>query len=304
MKWARRAAVAMTALWVACGDLDAATGPQDPVFVLTGRLEGGELPIAAGTYRASTQWLTLGGGPRVSCLESQPAPECAQLEVDYQTWLQEHRLQPTVGGFEITLPSFPARSELLEYSGARLAFASAVVYDDRNNDRLLSATDKVLARSVFSGRISVLVFREGPLHPFYQELVHRFACPEPPVGYSVLRIDRGLSCRVTSITALLVEVAESAVQNVLCGAPVAGLRDPPDERPVARPRPPQLVSCLPGNRARVYVDTGGMCDALNGVRVMALSGCSAEAPNQCWNLADGPPDWWPCVVEPLSSDAG
>ncbi|MEO1338135.1 MAG: hypothetical protein AAFV29_20995, partial [Myxococcota bacterium] len=137
-------------------------------------------------------------------------------------------------------------------------------------------------------------------------LAARFGCPALPEGFATVRIDRNRTtaaidrpveqCRASAITPLLLERNPTDALAAACGGPAIGLLDPFDVPPPAEaPVAPERIQCLSSNYARVYIDEGDDCDALGGVRSLALLGCPSVG-DACWDQRlFFRPQWWPCV---------
>lgn len=283
---------------VACGDLSTASGPEDALFVVTARLEGNDVPAAVGTYRAEAQWLSFGAGEALECFLNDAPERCLAQELETRQTRASLALTPALQGFQLALFALPSQSELLDHEGARLAVAGFTVFDDRDETDGLSPGDTVVASSVFGAQISLLVFREGPLHPFFRllEVVH--GCPPPPLGYSVLRADVGFGCRVSRITTAIATVrSEESYTFAACGGNVVRLIDPPPERATVR-QAGEAALCLGDNRARIFADRGEVCDPYRARRLESLVDCQPGflLPT-CWDDRDEPPTGWPCPIE-------
>ena len=294
----RSVLVTLTLFVAACGDLDTAAGPQDPVFVVAGRLEGDSLPAPVGEYRAAAQWLSFGSGPEIACYSGDAPNNCSGALLQTRRTQLGLSLAPTIRGFELALFELVPEDRLLIHEDARLALGSIVIYDDRDQSGGPTSGDRVAAGSAFDRQISLLVYREGDLHPFFRFFEVAFGCPPPPQGYSVMRVDQGIGCRLSTITAVIATV-RSRVSTAFarCGGDAIRLVDPPDERAVFITAEENLL-CLGGNRARVYLDQGDECDPYRPVRVHALVGCKPGFlfPT-CWDDRAAPPQGWPCPIE-------
>ena len=294
-----------------CGDVSSAEAPGDALYAVPGRLSSGVFAEPEGNYRSVLTWLSLGGGAFIDCLQESGPVQCAQGSTVFETTLsvEPARLLPEFPSrFTLEVMSLPSPQQTLTYKDSVLAFGSVSIYDDRNeNGRLdlsddvgVDGADRLVAKSVLEGVPSVLVFREGPLHPGWKVL-RAFGCGDPPLGFSMVVNPTSFRCTVQPLAELLVSprTAEASARDVCAfQRPVADgqLAAVPQWDVVLNPQ--AVVTCdSSGESLTYYIDRGNLCDPYFQTP-LALRGCPGElSPDAtCWDRTDDPPVWWPCPV--------
>lgn len=288
-------------LIAACGEIAPASGPREPVFVVRGLTDGGPISAPEGRYAAEAHWLSFGGGAGVGCFASPTPWECFEQPLETQTSRQDLGVEAgLLQGFELSAWALLPEDSLLDLDGARLALGTFIIYDDRDESSNVSTGDVVVAGSAFNDtQVSLLAYREGPVHPFYQLMVGLFGCPEPPPGYSVIKIDRRVSCRVSRLVSVVATPRRQLPETFSeCGGDVVRLLDPQPQKP-AELEEGQARFCLGENQARTFMNTGDPCAPYRAVRLDAIQACR-RGPlfEQCWDDRDQPlPPDWDCPVE-------
>lgn len=293
----------------ACGDVSSAEAPGAALYTVPGHLSSGAFDVPEGTYRSVLNWLSFGGGEFIECLETAERSQCIHLAGRYEATIaiEPARLVPRFPSqFSLQVVSLPDPDLTLSHKGAVLAFGSVSIYDDRDDDGVLDLSDDVgpqeadrlVATSVMQGVPSVIIYREGPLHPAWKTL-RAFGCADPPVGFSVVVDPTGLGCTVKPVADLTVSpITATASARMLC------VRAERLSRTTVAPRwdfalnPNAVVTCDPsGASLRYYIDSGQVCDRFFE-RTLELRGClpGVTSGEGCWDRTDNPPSWWPCPL--------
>ena len=294
-------------LWVclvACGDVSSADAPGDPLFVVAGRFEEVGLPPPRGRYSSVLGWTSIGGGALIDCL-AESSPLFCNPNADYQTTLvfEPADIRPQFPlRFEIDIVSLPDVTTTLDYRGAVLALGGVAIYDDGNLNGQLdfpgpgatAAVDRFAADSALTEVTTGIVFREGPVHPFW-EFFRLSGCPSPPEGFSVFELGPGIfDCTVSASVDLRVRTADEEVSaDALCTSQAVQFATfPRSRRPVSLPANSVSTCSDDGTTLTYYVDFGNFCDPFL-VAELRLAGCDTDS--ECWDFTSAPPAWWPCA---------
>jgi hypothetical protein len=290
----------MRRIWLAmvllgCGDLRSADNPGDPIWIMQADLQGVALGEPEGEYRAMFGWVSYGEGDLFDCYDETSWFFCGQrIQFEQQLQLGPTQVMPILDGLMVPFYQFPDQAKLLSRNGAVLALGGLGIYDDRNLNGELDAItsedpiDRLVAESVTPPDYrSLAVYREGPVHSFWELFRELLGCPDPPIGYSVVRVDVNgaeiSNCRVTPDTHLLVSDSNDAeTARLQCalnqeGLPLQVLLKP--DVPMPLPENAVVTSCNQ-MQLQFYVDNGGFCDRFDTTIYRVR--------NQV------PPDWWPC----------
>jgi hypothetical protein len=293
----------------ACGDVSSANAPGEALYTVPGQLAAGAFAVPEGEYRSVLNWLSVGGGAFIECLEKSSPTQCglATAEFDATLIVETARLIPAFPSrFTLEVTALPDRARVLTYKDSVLAFGSVSIYDDRNRNGALDLSDEVgleqadqlVATSAQAGGPSIIVYREGPLHPGWKVL-RAFGCADPPVGFSMVVEPTSFRCTVEPIADLTVSIiAEQASLQSLCAQRGGQLARRFGEVPrwEFALNPQAVVTCDPsGESLTYYIDRGNLCDSIFET-TLALKGCPSGATEGegCWDRSDNPPDWWPC----------
>jgi hypothetical protein len=303
----RRSILGLCLIAAGCGEIRSTENDGEALFRISAALRGAAFPPAEGEHRALFGWVFVGGGPYVDCVERQSFLLCGPTPV-YETKLSlfSASVEPKFpSGMDVLFHSLPDESMLLDRGGAKLALGGLAIYDDKNlNGELdpigpndVAPTDRMLAESAFSSPESVAVYREGLVHPIWAIFRDAFDCPNPPLGYSVARLDENLKCVISPEENLVITTSDnSRTDRWLCGGALVDFQllrrsEEPLEPP---PEDAAGIECLlDGMRYQYFIDEGNYCDRYK-TRLFSLRGCDPNRPNHCWDLRETPPEWWPC----------
>jgi hypothetical protein len=316
--WARASLV----VFFGCGPVQTKDSLQAPIAIVRGDLGALEIEPSAGEYRAAFGWFALGGEEILECLDRAQGLDavlCLARPIHLSESIDEVEVSPVFpSAFQIPLWTLPPKEALLDHEGATLAFGGAFIYDDRNRNQRLDPvepeaaeeTDHIVAttleRALPLGTFVVL--REGPLHPLWQAIEQVLGCPEPPLGISVVTVDRsdaGLSCMVSADRSLIVKVPSADFEALMsCRGAFSEIPYHP-QYPREPPPPDAEVECLAsGDALMFWIDEGHYCDRTKAT-VYALTRCLGATGAWCavsdadasadWNLLQDPPAWWPCA---------
>lgn len=287
-----------------CGAVDSLDHPGDPLVTLRAELQGMTLEPPKGTHRALFGWLSVGGGGYVDCLATTNWLDCVTMpQPESLLTVFDIPLQPTsLNTLQISLWSLPQEEDLLEYQGAKLALGGLVIYDDANLNGQLDVTppnasepiDTLVAESAITNLRSLALYRQGPLHPYWALIAGLADCAAPPQGLSTGRIDDNFNCTVNRSNALLVTASNNErLDRALCGGPLTDLPLLSQDSFPVGPLPSNARhECLPARASlSFYIDEGNFCDQFK-TRIYSLEGCDVQ--NDCWDLTEMPPSWWPC----------
>jgi hypothetical protein len=283
-------------LALGCGDVRSGGNRGDPIWVMQADLQGVALGNPEGEYRAVFGFVSYGEGDLFDCYD-QSAPLLCGLRVSFEQKLVvgPTEVMPVLDGLAVPVYEFPAHEDLLSRNGAILALGGLGIYDDRNMNGELDALtgsepiDDLVAESVTPPDYrSLAVYREGPLHSFWDLLRDFFKCPDPPQGYSVVRVytegGRITDCRVSRDEHLLVsDSSNEETARIQCaltqeGLPLEVLAK--SHEPAPLPENAVVTACS-ATRLDYYLDNGNYCDQFD--------------PNfYLIRPAETPPDWWPC----------
>jgi hypothetical protein len=281
---------------VACGDVRSGDSLGDPIWVMQADLQGVALGDPEGEHRALFGWVSFGEGDLFDCYDETTWWLCG-LRVSYQQklLLGPTEVMPVIDGLAVPFYEFPKREELLSRKGAVLALGGLGIYDDRNLngelDPIMTADpiDRLVAESITPPDYrSLAVYREGPVHAFWELFRELLRCPDPPEGYSVVRVytegNEIKECRVTPDTHLLVsdssDVETARIQCALnsSGIPLTILAKSHDPAPLPENA---VVTACNAMRVDFYLDNGNFCDQFD--------------PNfYVLRQNEAPPAWWPC----------
>ena len=290
----------MNARWLAilvlagCGDLRSGGSFGDPIWVMQADLQGVALGAPEGEYRALFGWVSYGEGDLFDCYDETVWWLCGQrVSWEQQLQLGPTDVVPTIDGLMVPFFEFPRQDQLLSRKDAVLALGGIGIYDDRNLNGELDppseeSVDQLVAESISPPDYrSLAVYREGPVHAFWELFRDLFKCPDPPEGYSVARVwtegNEIRECRVTPGTHLLVSASTNEdTARIRCalrneGLPLQVLLKP--DQPMPLPANAVVTRCTP-NELEFYTDNGSFCDQFD---------------TTIYRVRDQVrPDWWPC----------
>jgi hypothetical protein len=314
-----RSVIVLLVCAAACGDARSTKNNGAPLYVVRGDIEGASPGVAEGEYRATLQWLSLGESALGDCFASHTGADalgCAGLPT--VSTLSGADVAVTAvfpAGFSIPVLALPPSDTLLDDDGAVLAFGEVLVYDDVNGNAALdyvsftaaSAVDRVVGTSRQSDETSAtyLMYREGPLHDFWRAMIELYACPELPLGFSVVRIDGRAAtlCSVDAAGVLMITTSDDDATRTAACRGVPPWTAAPSTYPEGEPPNDAVVTCAPDGLSLAYWrDSGRFCDAAVQQRY-DLEGCPPDvacffdpSDENYWNLIDDPPSWWPCGI--------
>ncbi len=292
-----RAAWLFILILTGCGDVRSSGNLGNPIWVMHGDLQGVALGRPEGEHRALFGWLSFGEGDLFDCLEQTSFLLCGlRTSYQYQLQLEDAEVLPVFpNGLDVPFYRLPREDELLSRDGAVMAVGGIGIYDDRNlNGELDPITssdpiDRVVAESVTPPNVrSLAIYREGPIHPVWFPFRDAYGCPDPPLGFSVGRVDVDaegkLACNVSRSTRLLVTASnDDQTARIRCGfgtGPLNAVVKSTDPMPLPDNA---VVDCLGPNRMEFYLDQGSFCDQFD-TSTYVLKGPQIE----------DPPAWWPC----------
>jgi hypothetical protein len=284
-------------LLVACGDVRSGSSFGDPIWMMQADLQGVALGDPEGEYRALFGWVSYGEGDLFDCYDETVWWLCGQrISFQQQLQLGPTELFPVVDGLMVPFFELPREEELLSRKGSVLALGGLAIYDDRNlNGELdpINSTDPIdelVAESISPPDLrSLAVYREGPVHSFWEIFRDLLGCPDPPLGFSVARVmlegNEVRECQVTPDTHLLISDSTNAdTARIQCALKNEGLPLNTLVRPdVPMPLPENaVVQCNGPKELQFYVDEGEFCDRFDTTIYRVR-------PNQT------APEWWPCT---------
>ncbi|MGQ0504584.1 MAG: hypothetical protein ACT4TC_04635 [Myxococcaceae bacterium] len=204
--------------------------------------------------------------------------------------------------FELPLHQLPAPEVLTGNERARLGYGLLVVHHDRNENHALDlippdvtdGPDLVLGTSLRAGSSNVgdyVAFREGAV-PAAWGLFRLLAnCPEPPLGFFVIRIAKesaGLTCTLASAEeSLTVELSDDPLVRAHACQHAA---HPEIRRPLAAPPAVAQARCFGRGSLELVRDPSATCRRIERY----------ELTGPGWDLSSNPPAWWPCVDTPVT----
>lgn len=213
-----------------------------------------------------------------------------------------------VGPIALPLYDLPTAEVLVGPPQGRIAYATLVVFDDRNGNGLLDVvgsggefrvgsrepSEDVVVAASFSYLLNSqlrLVFREGSYNEssFFYPMI---GCAAPPEGYSFARVTGTpiqSQCTYLAVTEPISLRAGNLedLEPLLCRTDESSYRMPRDEVPEE-----ELQECVTTTELVVANPE----DACPRIRHFNLAGCSGNpfCSDPDWDFTDDPPAWWFC----------
>ena len=264
------------------------------------------------------QWLTLGpvAMPLEASLVAVGALGCPDLLGFVAAASGPSAAVDAKGQAAIEIAAPPSAEWMVGSPNGRIAYATVVLFDDRNGNELLDLEysagdgmgdrgarweveepDLVLSASFVTMASSHvrLVFREGAYigNSTFFPLVN---CAAPPMGFGVARVEGPLGHTTCTYQPVAEAVIELRAQPPHFAASTACVGHGPWYSPATQDDKPKSISAVYCLSANELLEASGLWNLCKGLTHYQLRGCLNDkaCEDPAWEYPHSVPTWWPC----------